>query len=143
MATQDDSRLRAFFEAQKKEELEQAPPFKKVLGGSPLEPGGSVFTSWKVRWALACSLAVLVGFALIWNYQQSSEIEVLDYSMLSKWESPTEFLLDLSDDVSLSTVPEIEFGLEWMENESEWTEEPQDSEIGVILPGGGNDEKNA
>lgn len=143
MATQDDSRLRAFFEALRKQERQQAPPFDHILEGRHREAHSSVFTSWKVRWALACCLAALVGFTLIWNYQQASEIQVQDYSMLSEWESPTEFLMDFSDDVSLSTVPDIEFGLEWMENESELAEEPQDSEMGVVLPGGGNNEEIA
>lgn len=119
------------------------PSFERVLKGQARFRWSFLRSGWGLRVAFVCCLIVLVGSAVISRLYQPAEAELETYSLLSEWESPTDFLMELSDDSLMSAVPEIDLEVDWMENDTEATEEKDPSAISVVLPGGGNHEEYA
>jgi len=98
MADEDDRELRRRFAALRREEVEAAPPFRRVWAaaraGRRPRPSG--------RFALA---AVALGLlALLW-FRPGPAPESRTSSSVAQWKSPTDFLLATPGREMLSTVP--------------------------------------
>jgi hypothetical protein len=103
MAEDEDRELRRRFAAQRREELETAPPFRRVWAAArakrPPRP--------RVRLAVAAAVA-LTFVALLWLRPDTGPAPESGTSLsIAQWRSPTDFLLATPGSELLSTVPAL------------------------------------
>jgi hypothetical protein len=108
MAEDEDRELRRHFAAQRREELEEAPPFRRVwaaarasrANGRPRRRGRLAAAA-----AAALTLALL---ALLWRRPERGPAPDPETSAsIAQWKSPTDFLLATPGRELLSTVPSL------------------------------------
>ena len=103
MADDEDRELRRWFAAQRREDLEAAPPFGRVWAAARAK--------WRprprVRLAVAGALALAV-LTLLWLHPDTGPAPESGTSQsIAQWRSPTDFLLATPGRELLSTVPAL------------------------------------
>ena len=94
----DESDLRAAFQALRREDTAQAPPFEAVVAGAGRR---SLFPGWAMLAAASLAAAAIAG-ALRWRLVPPPAA-----TSIGHWTAPTDFLLNTPGRELLETVPPI------------------------------------
>ena len=102
MADDEDRELRRWFAAQRREELEAAPPFRRVWAAARARRRPRP----RVRFAAAAVALAILG--LLWlRPDRGPAPESGTSPSIAQWRSPTDFLLATPGRELLSTIPAL------------------------------------
>jgi hypothetical protein len=107
MNDDDETRLRSLFTRLRSEDEAGAPDFESLMARSRSVALPSVARRRPMLMVLAAAAAALLGVIVIGRMDQHDRAPYSVDLGTTRWRGPTEFLLAVSMDPALSTVPRI------------------------------------
>ncbi len=109
---EDESKIREFYKEARRLDERNAPSFRAVVSES-----SSPLHRPQLRWALVAIALLAVMSPLVLRFLDTSE-ELAAVELSVEWQAPTDFLLDFSEDLFVSSIPDIDF------DPAGWADEP-------------------
>jgi hypothetical protein len=108
---EQEPEIHRLFKALRSQDSQQTPSFEEVAEAR--HANKVAWSAWGVQAAFAVVLVGAIAVAVMFQLMESRQVAVsAEVAEILVWDSPTDFLIDYSDEPLFSAVPEIEMGLE-------------------------------
>ncbi len=117
----DDAKIEQLFRQLREEDESQAPSFHEVLNAPRASRWQYMLPVFRYSAAVALVLLLVASAPLLLEFARPPAALPLEpTASLYDWQSPTNFLLDVTEDQLVTTLPKLETGANIWTGESTW-----------------------
>ena len=117
----DDAKIEQLFRQLREEDESQAPSFHEVLNAPRASRWQYMLPVFRYSAAVALVLLLVASAPLLLEFARPPAALPLEpTASLYDWQSPTNFLLDVTEDQLVTTLPKLETGAGIWTGESTW-----------------------